>query len=149
MAKIMFTDDVGTTTVQSRWPEPVGRFQSWVPFSRGVGERAEALGTGAVTSWDYRVDHGFSCELRAISAHKFAGVDYLSRAARLVRHLLGGGTCSVYPLTTTVTPLVCRVAPGTEPSLTLADPRTLDYTLALVLVNTAGTLPAYPYARSL
>jgi hypothetical protein len=61
-------------------------------------------------------------------------------ADRLVAHLLGGGTCAV---TTDdkddSTYATCALMPGTEPSLTLADPRLMEYTLSLQLINVAAS----------
>lgn len=61
-------------------------------------------------------------------------------ADRLRFHLRNGGTCAVQTSDAAASAYAtCSIAPGAVPQLTLTDKRALEYTLALPLLNTAGS----------
>lgn len=68
------------------------------------------------------------------------GVSMLEVADRLRRHLLNGGTCSVFasdiPGSSYAT---CGLKPGTTPQLALTDARMMEHTMSLHLINLAGS----------
>ena len=67
-------------------------------------------------------------------------VSQLDIASRLRRHLLNGGTCTLYLTDAAGTSYAtCGLKPGTTPEIALADRRTLEYTLSLSLINLAGS----------
>jgi hypothetical protein len=135
MASITFTDTTGAATLQSAWPSSINRFNSWVPFSRPIGEGANRLSNGQRHQFRFRTDYGASFEIRGI-----ANTD-VDIALRLQEHLLGdGNTCTV--TTGDASSRVyttCALAPGTEPELSGPDPETLEYTLSLTVIDVATT----------
>lgn len=134
MASITFTDGTGTATLDngltSGGSAPGSRFASWVPFTRRVGERATALGTGASYSFTFRIDYGATFQMRDLPNTTQA------TAMRLIRHLQGGGTCTV---TTgdaaSRTYNNCGIDPEGQVSLEFQDAMFLTYTMSLALIN--------------
>lgn len=138
-ARITFTDIVGAATLQSDWPEPGDVFGAWTPTSVPVGQSGhaqdDATPSHSRTSWRY----GATFEVRGLGMGA-AGASALDIADRLIGHLLSGGTCGV----TTEDALgstyaTCGLMPDTEPALALANPRTIEYTLSLALINLADS----------
>lgn len=69
-----------------------------------------------------------------------SNVSLVEIADRLKYHLLNGGTCSVYTNDAAASSYAtCGLKPGAVPQLTLADRRTMEYTLSLQLINLAGS----------
>lgn len=136
MASILFNDgtaatlDNGTTGVAGG----VGsRFASWTPFTRRIGDTAVALATGARHMFTFRIDYGATLEMRDIPAASQA------TALRLIRHLQGGGTCSVATGdNASRTYTTCGLDPQGDVSLDFQDATFLTYTLTVSLVNLAS-----------
>lgn len=106
------------------------RFSNWTPFTTPIGPAATALGTGAVYRFAFRTDYGAALTLGDIPNAN------LGVALRLVRWLLGGGTCSVTTGDSASNVYAtCGLAPGTTPQLTLEDPTEQTYRLSLSLIN--------------
>lgn len=87
-----------------------------------------------------RTDYGARFELPHISSRRSGGVAPVDLADRLINHLLNGGTCSVITgdvLSSTYA--TCGLKPGTTPTLQLTNRRAIEYTLALHLINLAGS----------
>lgn len=138
-AQISFTDAIGAAVLHNRRPAPAGRFANWTPSSAPVGPTATRQSDGALHVFRFRDDFGASFELRGIPIERVAGVSMVDVADRLIYHLRNGGTCQVETgdvLGSTYA--TCGLAPGSSPSLALADPRVLEYTLALSLINRAA-----------
>jgi hypothetical protein len=136
MASITFNDgtsatlDNGTTGVAGG----VGsRFASWTPFTRRVGERAVTLATGASFDFTFRIDYGATFQMRDLPNTT------QSVALRLIRHLQGGGTCTVTTgdagsrVYTT-----CSIDPNGDVTLEFQDATFLTYSMSLSLINLGG-----------
>lgn len=136
MAYITFTDGTGAATL-TPYPNAGNaagkRFRAWEPFQRPFGEGAWALGSGRHYRWSFRTDYGASFELPGIPS------DDLDVALRLQAHLLGGGSCTVYTLDANgATYSNCYLAPDADVTIQREDPRFVEYTVALALVNLDG-----------
>lgn len=136
MASITFNDgtsatlDNGTTGVAGG----VGsRFASWTPFTRRVGERAVTLATGASFDFTFRIDYGATFQMRDIPNVN------TPIALRLLRHLQGGGTCTVTTgdadnrVYTT-----CSIDPNGDVTLEFQDATFLTYSMSFSLINLGG-----------
>jgi hypothetical protein len=137
MAAITFTDGTGTATLDNGLTATAGgvgsRFASWVPFTRRIGERAVALGTGASYSFTFRIDYGAAFEMRDIPNTNQGTI------LRLIRHLEGGGTITVTTGdSASRTYTNCSIDPETAPSLAFQDAQFLTYSLSLSVINLAG-----------
>ena len=137
MASITFTDGTGTATLDNGLTSSAGgvgsRFANWTPFTRRVGERATALGTGAGYSFTFRIDYGATFELRDLPNTT------QSVALRLIRHLQGGGTCTVTTGdTASRTYSQASLDPEGDVSLAFQDPQFLTYSMTCSLINLAG-----------
>lgn len=136
MASITFNDgtsatlDNGTTAIAAG----VGsRFAAWTPFTRRVGDTAVALATGARTMFIFRTDYGASFELRDVP------VANLAVALRLVRHLQGGGVCTVTTGdTSSRTYTNCGLDPEGSVEIAQQDAQLLLYSVRLSLINLSG-----------
>jgi hypothetical protein len=137
---ITFTDAIGAATLKNGKPVPGDRFSAWTLRSVPVGDFAHRQSDGALSRFKVRDDYGVSFELRAIPVRTTGGVRLVDIADRLVYHLLNGGTCTVNTGDTASSSYATLgLMPGTEPQLTLSDPRMLEYTLAVSLINLAGS----------
>lgn len=151
MAALSWIDAASSCRLRSNRPGPfLDRFAGWVPMSRTVGVREENPFTGAVTVWRYRTDYGVSFELPGIRPYPTGGTlpvgeSPLVLADRLQQHLVDGGLVTVETENVAGTTYVCRLMSGTEPQLTLVDPRTLEYSLRLALVNVAAGRFYFPW----
>jgi hypothetical protein len=136
VASITFNDgtsatlDNGTTAIAAG----VGsRFAAWTPFTRRVGDTAVALATGARNMFIFRTDYGASFELRDVP------VTNLAVALRLVRHLQGGGVCTVTTGdTASRTYTNCGLDPEGSVEIAQQDAQLLLYSVRLSLVNLSG-----------
>ena len=136
MASITFNDgtsatlDNGTTAIAAG----VGsRFATWTPFTRRVGDTAVALATGARTMFIFRTDYGASLELRDVP------VTNLAVALRLVRHLQGGGVCTVTTGETASRIYTnCGLDPEGSVEIAQQDAQLLLYSVRLSLINLSG-----------
>lgn len=136
-SRITFADAVGAATLESDYPEPACRFGNWTPITAPIGTAAHVQSTGARTMNRTSTRYGASFEVRGLGMGAASG-SALDIADRLIYHLLTGGSCAVftedaldasYP--------TCGLMPGTEPSLAFSDPRNIEYTLSLALINLA------------
>lgn len=137
MASITFTDGTGTATLDNGTTAIAGgvgsRFASWTPFTRRIGERAVALGTGATYAFTFRIDRGATFTMRDIEASA------QETALRLIRHLLGGGTCTVTTGdTASRTFNNCSIDPEATPALAFQDATFLTYSLDVSVINLSG-----------
>lgn len=138
MAYITFTDTFGAARLDNGKPGAASRFANWVPMPNPVGDAVELEGTGATVMFQLRDDFGATFEVRKIPSETVSGVSMADVAGRLRRHLMLGGTCAVYTEdASSSTYATCGLAPGTTPQLTMTDARTIEYTLALALINLA------------
>ena len=136
MASITFNDGTSATLDNGLTSTAGGvgsRFASWVPFTRRVGERAVTLATGASFAFTFRIDYGASFQMRDLPNST------QSVALRLIRHLQGGGTCTV---TTgdaaSRTYTTCSLDPNGDVTLEFQDATFLTYTMNLSLINLSG-----------
>lgn len=137
MASISFTDGTGAATLDNGTTAIAGgvgsRFASWTPFTRRIGERAVALGTGATYAFTFRIDYGATFTMRDIPASEQA------IALRLIRHLLGGGTCTVTTGdTASRTYNNCSIDPEATPALAFQDATFLTYSFDVSVINLSG-----------
>lgn len=137
MASITFTDGTGTSTLDNGLTSSAAgvgsRFANWTPFTRRVGESATALATGARYSFTFRIDYGATFEMRDIPNTN------QSVALRLLRHLQGGGTCTVTTGDTASRAYAtASLDPEGDVTLAFQDAQFLTYTMAFSLINLAG-----------
>lgn len=138
-ASLVFNDGASATLTNNR-PGPAGRFASWTPITKPVGESANRLSDGALAMFAFRTDYGASFQLVGIPVATAAGVRLVDVAVRLVAHLLSGGTVTVDTGDVESNSYAtCGLMPGTTPRLTFSDKRNLEYTLDLSLINLAGS----------
>lgn len=146
MAYIEFTDAAGTAKVYNGKPAPGDRFANWLPLIVPRGDATERASDGLRTMLALRTDYGASFEIRGIPARltdatdRFgAGFDLIEHANRLIANLLSGGVCQVRTEDTVdATYFVCSLFPGSKPQLVLTDPRSLEYSLSLSVLNLGG-----------
>lgn len=136
MASITFNDGTSATLDNGLTSTAGGvgsRFASWVPFTRRVGERAVTLATGASYDFTFRIDYGATFQMRDLPNST------QSVALRLIRHLQGGGTCTVTTgdaasrVYTT-----CSIDPNGDVTLEFQDATFLTYSMSLSLINLGG-----------
>lgn len=137
-ASISFTDAIGAAVLTNGKPMPGGRFSAWTPNTVAVGDAAELQSTGARVMFKIRDDYTASFELRGIPCDSTSGL--LDIADRLTNWLESGGTCAVATGDAVgSTYATCGIAKGAKPTLKMSDPKNIEYTLTLALVNLAGT----------
>jgi hypothetical protein len=139
MAQITFTDAVGAATLTNNFADPASRFANWTPMTRPFGDSVSRLSDGAITMFITRRDYGASFDLVGIPVKaQSGGTNLVAVADRLIAWLLSGGQCNVatgdslgsdYP--------TCGLWPGTTPTLRMTNPKTLEYTLSLQVINLA------------
>lgn len=137
---ITFLDSVGAATLKNGKVSPADRFTGWTPMTRNVGDTCFRLSDEALSMFRTSTRYGASFELHMIPMAAVAGVRLVEVADRLIAHLTSGGQCAVNTgdVSTSAYP-TCGLMPGTTPSLTLTDPRNMEYTLSLALINLAGS----------
>lgn len=134
-SEIQYTDDEGTTSFSNGLPSPGDRFNAWMPVaplaSSGAGVEAEALGTGELFVFAFRLpDAGMSFEIREIAQ------DNVAAALRLIRHLNNAGEVTVITGDAEGNQYTCKKWKGTNPELSLPDKHRLTRTLKLTLKST-------------
>jgi hypothetical protein len=136
MASITFNDGTSATLDNGLTGVAAGvgsRFASWTPFTRRIGERAVTLATGASFAFTFRIDYGATFELRDLPNTT------QSVALRLIRHLQGGGTCTVTTGDAAARVYTtCAIDPEGDVSLAFQDAAYLTYTMSLSLINLSG-----------
>jgi hypothetical protein len=140
---IDFTDSIGSATLSNSKADGPDRFGSWTPWQMPVGPKANSLATGQLYRWTHRTDYGARFELRHIPNSS------LDVAMRLIAHLENGGTCTVNTGDASArTYTTCGLAPDADlgGALSMSDPKTIEYTLSLSLINlgAAQMLCVYP-----
>lgn len=132
VAALVWTEGATTYTLTNGNPGPAGRFALWTPVPGVLQSEAQAL-TGKAYGFQFADLYDATLQLERIPN----GQQPL--AARLVRHLrrfgvvqaeTGDAADRVYP--------ACQAVKDAPPRLTLADPRLLEWTLALTLRNVAA-----------
>jgi len=133
MASITFNDGTSATLDNGLTSTAAGvasRFASWTPFTRRVGERATALATGASFSFTFRIDYGATFQMRDLPNTTQA------TALRLIRHLQGGGTCTVTTNDAAARIFTnCAIDPEGDVTLEFQDATYLTYSMNLALIN--------------
>ncbi len=136
MASITFNDGSSATLDNGLTGVAAGvgsRFATWTPFTRRIGERAVTLATGASFAFTFRIDYGASFEMRDLPNTT------QSVALRLIRHLQGGGTCTVTTDDAAARVYTaCAMDPDGDVSLAFQDAAYLTYTMSLSLINLSG-----------
>lgn len=66
MARIIFTDAIGTAVLHNGKPAPANRFSNWKPNPMPIGEKANRQSDGALTMFRYRDDFGATFDLTGI-----------------------------------------------------------------------------------
>ena len=125
---IQFTDATGSLTLTNTSP----RFASWVPIPADIGQQAVSMGTGLTYQFVFRRDNCASFEVKNIRPKD------VSTAIRLMYWLESGGSVTVNTADVNSNSYTCVLQPNQHPKLTF-DSKMLEYTLALNLLNTAGT----------
>lgn len=133
MASITFNDGASATLDNGLISTASGvgsRFASWTPFTRRVGERATTLATGASFAFTFRIDYGATFQMRELPNTT------QSVAMRLIRHLQGGGTCTVTTGDAAARVYMnCSIDPEGDVTLEFQDATYLTYTMNLALIN--------------
>jgi len=133
MSSIAFNDGAAAT-LESPAPGQAKRFSGWTPDVVDVGVRETALGTGVAYDFTFRTDYVVSFNVPYLTHAE------LAVAVRLIRHLTGGGSCTVATADLSANSYTCRLREGTTPSLELADRAMMEYTLHLELTNAAAAV---------
>lgn len=138
MAYITFTDSVGAAQLDNGLRSVSGgvgsRFSGWLTQQYPVGAREVSLGTGMTYMFRFRTDYSASFSIEHIPSTS------LDVVARLVSHLLQGGTCSVYTEDSAARSYVtCGLAPGADPQVSMEDRNDMWYRLDLTLINLAAS----------
>ena len=132
-SSISFTDAIGAATLSNGRAVPMDRFANWLPSSTVIGPKENALGTGELFTFAFRTDYAASFEIRDIPNSQ------MSIMLRLQRHLSGGGAVSVATGDSAARVYAnCKLAPGAEAKIALANPQELLYTFSVALLNLAG-----------
>ncbi len=131
MSSIAFNDGAAAT-LESPAPDPLKRFAGWTPDVVDVGVQETALGTGLPYQFVFRTDYVVGFDVPYLTQAEIAV------ALRLIRHLMGGGTCTVDTDDLSGNSYTCRLREGAKPNLTLVDRAMMEYTLRLDLTNTAA-----------
>lgn len=135
MAKITFTDDVGTATLQSAQPAPANRFRNWVPITRPIGTSLPRQSDGHLYTFTTRIQYGASFELHGISG---IGVGSMVEIADRLRYwLMAGGECHVYTEDYAGDQYDCTLMPDSQIQIRLEDSALLEYMMSLSLINIA------------
>jgi hypothetical protein len=133
MGYIQFTDEVGSVTITSSYPAgPARRLRAWTPDVRTVGPRVFALGTGRPYEFAFRRDYTASFEIAGLLPSQHG--DY----HRFKVWALKGCVFDVYTDDEDSHYYECRIAPDTEPSLSLEDPAMLEYRLSVTVRSVAN-----------
>lgn len=131
---IAWTDGAGAASLTNGKPVPSDRFSGWTPGSLAIIAEVDALATGQPFPFVYRNDATATFSLEKIPNSSQATV------LRLIRWLESGGVVTVNTGDASSRSYTsCYLPKGARPSFTLSDRRTLEYTLTLTLLNTAGT----------
>lgn len=130
---LTFTDGTGAATLNNSKAVPADRFTNWTPMAAAVKADSTSLATGQPFPFVFRTDYSASFALAAIPNTSQA------TALRLIAWLEQGGVVSVNTGdSATRVYASCYLAPGSRATLSLSNPRNLEYTLSLTLLNTAG-----------
>ena len=129
MASITFTDTEGTVVLTNGLPAPGDRFQGWTPAPTPVAVTHHALGTQIPYSWVHARSYWAKFELQNIPS---ASED---DCQRLIDHLLSAGSVTITTDDVNTSIYTCYLAPGTTPTLSAPDPKSLFRTLSLTLIN--------------
>jgi hypothetical protein len=136
MGAILFTDALGSDTLDNGFPAPGDRFRGWTPIDEPIGPLHHALGTGVPYKWVHREDHGARFTIAYIPNESQA------LAARLVAHLKRGGSVRVETGDTQNNVYdTCYLWPGSTPELSPPDPKDLRRTLTLAILQPGATEP--------
>jgi hypothetical protein len=127
-----WTDGVGATTLTNSKTTPADRFSGWTPGSPTVKAEADSLATGQPYPFVLRQDYTATFSLDKIPRTSQAGV------LRLIRWLESGGVVTVNTGDAASRSYAsCYLPKGSHPSFSLTDPKNLEYTLSLTLINVA------------
>lgn len=138
MAYIEWEDDDGTGTLTSSYPAggtasaQSRRFRSWTPKPVPVGPHRTGLGNGRRYQFQFRVDRRASFEIHGIKPTQF------DMWERFRLHALKGCTFMVYTEDAAGRSYTCRIAEESEPELSFADSRMLEYTMSVTVTNVAN-----------
>jgi len=129
MASITWTDDEGSPILTNGLPAPGDRFQGWTPAPTPVGPMHYALGTQIPYKWVHARSYWAKFELQNIPSARE------DDCQRLIDHLLTGGLITIATGDSNNAEYDCYLAPGSVPSLSAPDPKSLFRTLSLTLIN--------------
>src|SRR5690606_31573667 len=132
VATIVFTDDDDTGTIRNGMPS--SWIQHWMVHEHADDEDARfGWGTGTRHRWLHRADYGASFELAHIPAA------YQALVGRLLRHLRGGGSCTVNTGDAASRSYTCTIWPGWDTEAAkLTNREAVEYTLRLQLRNSVA-----------
>lgn len=135
---ITFTDGSGAAQLDNGTTAIAGgvgsRFTNWTSLSTPVGPAKNALGTGQLIMFQFRVDYKASFDLVDIPNANVTILD------RLIAWLMAGGTVSVTCGDTLgAVYATCCLAPGTTPTKRLYNKNDITWALSLTLLNIAGS----------
>lgn len=137
---IVFTDAIGAATLTNGKPSPGDRLSNFVPDPQPIGDSVNRASDLALMMFKTADQYGCSFDLTQIPVATTGGLRLVEIAARLVYHLLNGGTCAVNTGDVSSSSYAtCGLMPGTKPTLRLSDKTNLEYTLSLSLINLAAS----------
>lgn len=124
---IEWTDAVGLARLTCLVPI----LQGWTPDVDPIGPSEVALGTGTTFLFTFRTDRCVAFTFPNLSPLQ------MTEALRLKEWLLTGGSITLFTGDLAGRSYVAKVRPGTVPRFT-QDPSSLEFALALELINTAS-----------
>jgi hypothetical protein len=124
---LTFNDGTASTLTAQRM-----RLFNWTPDVDDIAARRAGLGTGTTYQEIYRTDYLASFTMPGIQPSE------LSTTMRLKRHLSSGGTMIVATNDTSGTTYNVKMRPDTLPTIRLDNPRTMEYALDVVVINTSA-----------
>lgn len=136
MARLGFNDGTGFVWLAPVFPSPGNRFREFTPDVRPVGESATALGTGVMSMWVFRTDYLATLTLDGISPRVYGGEAGTTRLQRFARWARLGGAFDVDVEDDAATAAIAStLAPGTDVTISLADPEARLYAVSLTVRN--------------
>jgi hypothetical protein len=136
MAAIIFTDSIGSATLESDIPAPGNRTAGWTPLAQPIGPISYGLGTGIPEQWSHRTDYGASFTL------PFLPDDCQAVATRLIAHLKAAGSVTVETGDQSNNSYSgCYLWPGSDPKLSERAQPSLRRTFTVSVLQPGATSP--------
>lgn len=141
MASIQYgTPDSGgdyPESLSSPRPDPASRFFEFTPDTQKIGPRRAALGDASIHEFRFRRDYLATVAVRHLRPSQLAS------ALALKDWLTGGGTVRVVTGDSDGNVYVCKLKPGTDPTITNDDDRRQHFSFSCELRSSTAILVNY------